>query len=90
MAEAYSTEPETIFVLNVTQGEFFRYTKESVTDLGYNRIIKELLSKNAVNILKDEDVADLSRWDPADKIVFVPKHLFEHVEKNYGEILSLS
>jgi hypothetical protein len=84
-----SENPETIYILNITQGEFFRYTKKNITDLGYNSILRELLSKSAINILKNEDVEDLSRWDPADKIIFVPKHLFKHVEKNYGEIISI-
>ena len=49
--EPFAEKPETVYVLNIPQGEFFRYTKKSTTDIGYNRILRELLSKSAINIL---------------------------------------
>jgi len=75
---------ETIFVLNLTQQSFFRYTKENNEDKGYNKTLLGLITPPKKNLL--EDNVGLSHWERKDKIVFVPKHLMEYVERKYGEI----
>ena len=75
---------ETIFILNVTQQSFFRYTKENNEDKGYNKILLGLITPPKNNIL--EDNIGLAHWGRGDKIVFVPKKLIPYVEKKYGEI----
>jgi len=47
------------------------------TDKGYNTKWLELLTP-------DED--GVSHWSREDKIVFCPKHLYNHVKQNYSEI----
>jgi hypothetical protein len=76
---------ETIFILNLSQETFFRYTKNNVLDLEYNKILSELVTKPEEILLKT--TTDLSHWDRKDKIIFVPKHLMGYVEKKYGEIM---
>jgi hypothetical protein len=82
----YSTQQpkmETIFVLNLSQGNFFRYTKKNNEDKGYNRIILEFTTPQKKNLI--EETVGLSYWEKTDKIVFVPKHLMDYTEKKYME-----
>lgn len=67
-----------LFVVNLTTKSFFRYSMKNETDKGYNKILLQLLTP------PDKD--KYSHWFREDKIVFCPKHLYNYVEKNYGEI----
>lgn len=80
----YIKRLEIVFILNLTQGEFFRYTRENKEDNGYNKIISDLITPPKIGVLEEND--PFSYWAKTDKIVFVPKHLMDHVERNYGEI----
>jgi hypothetical protein len=75
---------ETIFILNLTQETFFRYTKKNNEDKGYNKKLLDLITPPKKNILEDNE--GLSNWERGDKIVFVPEKLMQFVERNYGEI----
>lgn len=66
-----------IFIVNLTTQSFFRYSMENETDKGYNTILLELLTP---------DEEEYSHWIREDKIVFCPKHLYNYVEKHYGEL----
>lgn len=73
-----------IFILNLTQGSFFRYQQASEDDTNYNKILLQLLRPAKTPILKGDK--GLSHWDRSDKIIFVPQHLYEHVNKFYNEL----
>jgi len=74
---------ETIFILNLTQSSFFRYNKKNTTDVGYNKFLLELVTPPEDNILGTQN---LSHWGKEDKIIFVPNHLLEYVNKRYNEL----
>ena len=68
-----------LFIVNLTANSFFRYYMKNEMDKGYNAKLLELLTP-----LDEED--KYSHWSKEDKIVFCPKHLYNYVEKNYGEV----
>ena len=68
-----------IFIVNLTTNAFFRYSMKNEIDNGYNTKLLELLTPPS-----KED--KYSHWSREDKIVFCPKHLYNYVEKFYGEI----
>jgi len=51
----------------------------SPEDDGHNKILKELLTP-----LTPEE--KISHWAKTDRIIMVPKHLHDHVNKHYGEL----
>lgn len=69
-----------IFIVNLTTNTFFRcYMK--------NKIDEEYNNAKLLELLTPPDKKDkYSHWSREDKIVFCPKHLYEYVEKHYGEI----
>ena len=67
-----------IIIVNLTVNSFFRYSIKNEIDKGYNTKLLELLTPPD----KDKN----SHWSRQDKIVFCPKHLYNYVEQNYGEI----
>jgi len=82
----YIKRLEIVFILNLTQGEFFRYTRDNKEDNGYNKILSGLITPPKKKLLGEEEDDPVSYWAKTDKIVFVPRRLMCHVEKNYGEI----
>ena len=67
-----------ILILNLTCNTFFRYNKASEEDVGYNKILADLLQPDS----KEK----VSHWKKTDKIILVPKHLYHYVNKTYGEL----
>lgn len=67
-----------IYILNMTQGNFFGYRKRSCFDKGYMRVVKDLTT--------DDPISGISHWGKDDKIIFVPNHLRSYVEKTYGRL----
>ena len=65
-----------VLILNVTQGSFVRV--DGIKTPEYNKKIKDLLTP-----VENEQ---LSHWGKEDKMVIVPEHLNNYVEKTYGEI----
>lgn len=65
-----------VLLLNMSQGTFIRV--DGIKTPEYNKKIKELITPFG----KDT----LSHWDKEDKMVIVPEHLNNYVEKNYGEL----
>ena len=72
---------ETIFIVNINENSFFRYTKKNETDLGYKKIVLELLTP------PHEKTKD-SHWLRTDKIVFAPqkKEIYHYLERYYNEL----
>jgi len=70
---------ETIFVVNMDERAFFRYTKKSETDKGYNKIMLKLLTppKNTSE----------SHWKKEDKIVVAPENTHNYLERLYNELI---
>lgn len=68
---------ETLFIFNANQNSFFRYRKQNKNDLGYNKILLELITPYQ---------EPLSHWSREDKIILVPPHLHTYVEKIYNEL----
>ena len=66
-----------IYILNMTQGNFFEYRKRSCFDKGYMKVVKDLTTDG-------ED--GISHWGKEDKIIFSPDHLRSYVEKSYGRL----
>lgn len=66
-----------VYILNMTQNNFFIYRKRSSDDNGYLRTVKDLTTENSIGF---------SHWGKDDKIVFVPEHIKAYVGKNYGEL----
>ena len=66
-----------IYILNMTQGNFFIYRKRSCFDKDYMRVVRELTK---------DDVDGFSHWGKDDKIIFVPSHLYSYVKKSYGRL----
>jgi hypothetical protein len=73
---------ETIFVVNVTQTAFFRYSR---SDGGYNKLLLELLTPQPSDENSDEETC-LSHWSRKDKIVIAPKHMHDYIERTYNEL----
>jgi hypothetical protein len=69
-----------IFILNLTQEVYFRYTLQYPEDTGFKRVLKELLTPPS-------EKENWSNWLKSDRIVFVPVHLMPYVEMHYGEIM---
>ena len=67
-----------IYILNMTQGNFFGYRKRSCFDKGYMRVVKDLTT--------DDPISGISHWGKDDKIIFVPDHLRSYVDKSYGRL----
>lgn len=67
-----------IYILNMTQGNFFGYRKRSCFDKGYMRVVKDLTT--------DDPISGISHWGKDDKIIFVPDHLRSYVAKTYGRL----
>jgi hypothetical protein len=70
-----------LFILNLTQGSFFRYQQLSEDDTNYNKILLQLLTP--------PKKSGLSHWDRKDHIIFVPPHLYDHVNKFYNELYNI-
>lgn len=70
-------ESKTVFIVNLTQKNYFSYERAFYEDKGYNQILTDLFS---------QDLTGVSHWLPTDKIVFSPENTKEHVKKNYGEL----
>ena len=70
---------ETIFIVNLNESAFFRYNKKNETDLGYNKLLLELLTP------PDKKTSE-SHWRRDDKIVFAPTHLHNYLERTYNEL----
>jgi hypothetical protein len=75
MCKAVSQAKAGLYILNMTQGNYFVYTRN---DKGYLKIVKELTTANAPS--------RLSHWATDDRIVFVPSHINSYVDKNYGRL----
>lgn len=71
-----------IIVLNLTTESYF--ISNSVDDCA--KILRDLLSplKKDTAIL-EEDIGE-SHWKRGDKIVYVPRELHDHTQKNYNQI----
>lgn len=67
-----------IYILNMTQENFFSYKKKFAFDKGYMKIMR--------NLTKDDKLSGLSHWGKEDKIVYVPNHITSYVEKTYGRL----
>lgn len=67
-----------VYILNMTQENFFVYKKRSCFDKGYMRIVKDLTTENVTS--------GVSHWGKDEKIIFVPNHLYSYVEKSYGRL----
>jgi len=65
-----------IYILNMTQGNFFSYRKRVCFDKGYMRTVKSLT----------DGETRVSHWGKDDKIIFVPDHLSDYVSKSYGRL----
>jgi len=63
-------------ILNMTQGTFILVHGIKTSEYKYK--VGELLTPAEHN--------SESHWDKRDKIVLVPKHLHNYVEKNYGQL----
>ena len=71
-----------IIVLNLTTESYF--IGKSVDDCA--KILQELLSPlNKDTALLEEDIGE-SHWKRGDKIVYVPRELHDHTQKNYNQI----
>lgn len=67
-----------IYILNMTQGNFFSYRKRSCFDKGYMKALKKLTT--------EDEKSRISHWGKDDKIIFVPDHLRDYVDKSYGRL----
>jgi hypothetical protein len=70
---------EQLFILNLTRDTFFRYNKVSPEDDGHNKILQELLTPPTPK-------EKISHWARTDRVIMVPKHLHDHVNKYYREL----
>lgn len=59
---------------------FFRYTKKSESDKGYNKLLVELFTPPAKN-------SSYSHWKREDKIVLAPENTHNYLERLYNEII---
>jgi hypothetical protein len=69
--------PKILYILNMTEGNFFSYEKKKCFDKGYMKVVKSLMKEN---------VDGFSHWNREDKIIFVPDHLRDYVSKSYGKL----
>ena len=70
---------EEVFIVNLNEKSFFRYSKKDETDSVYNKLLLNLLTPPNVN-------TKISHWMITDKIVFAPKHLHKYIEQTYNEL----
>ena len=70
---------DVMYIVNVTEKSFFKYAKSNEADVGYNKILLELLTP-------PHPSDKYSHWSRADNIVIAPEHLYQYVEMQYNEL----
>ena len=75
---------EIIFLVNVTEKSFFRYSKKNKTDEGYNKLLLELLTP-PINV-KTGKKTTISHWNRTDQIVIAPYRFHYYLERTYNEL----
>jgi hypothetical protein len=68
-----------LLIVNLTTESFFRYSIKNNTDIGYNKILLELLTP-------PDKISTYSHWSREDNIKICPKHLHNYIEKKYNEL----
>lgn len=74
--ERYNLTITMDIILNLNQGNFFRYNGSDV----------EYKTKMLILITPPKGYKN-GHWDRKDKIIIVPKHLYNYVAIQYGEII---